>query len=394
MGSLVEEWLSSYSRKETRRNYRFGIRTFERFFERDPDALIEQRCKVLGKPTQLKASDNYIARFFFWAQKEGLSSGTAQLYYASVRSFCAFHGVPLGKPPRGMRSEVEYEQGTYPKQEDLARMVDAARSWRDKAFILLLAQSGVRISMACALKVKDIKGYQNGWVLNRIVWDTDQRERFSFKGGNVICFGPETAEYLKLMFEERMRQGEALTPESWVFRSNLKSVGFQGCKGVYRGKPRPLTGRNANNQIVHKAAEAAGLIDTSTRKKRYRIHAHSLRKFFFNALIGQVDDIIREYLMNHRIDRTRKAYFDNTGSGRDEILLAYRRAYPRLSVKGISPKIEEVETQLAEQRIEIMELTLKLERMDQAMKNLRQTRSSSPQPSTPAGNAVAQYDER
>jgi len=66
-----------------------------------------------------------------------------------------------------MGGVVEFEQGRYPSQKDLVGLVDAVRSWRDKTFIILAAQSGVRRSMACALKVNNVGGYRSGWVLRR-----------------------------------------------------------------------------------------------------------------------------------------------------------------------------------------------------------------------------------
>lgn len=369
MGRLVEEWLKNYPRTEG--TYRQGIRAFEVFFGKDADLLIEERHRTWSDRPRLKANDNYIARFYYWLQERGLASGTARLRYAAVRSFCSYHGVDLGRAPRGMKAVVEYEEGKYPRQEELARMVDAARSWRDKAFIILVAQSGARRSMACALKVRNIEGYKSGWVLSKITWDPEQRKRYGFKGANILVFGPETAEYLGLMLQERREKGETVTPESWVFTT---STG------------RPLSPGHTNERIVKRAAAAAGLL--TQRGKRCEIHCHSLRKFFNNQLIAAgTPELYRELWMNHVIDPTKRAYFNPR---RQEILNAYKQAYTKLSVKGVTPQLDKMEEQMRQQDIQIIELRLSLSRMQETVKTLKENPTLLPQQQPLAPDASAQ----
>ena len=226
-------------------------------------------------------------------------------------------------------------------------MVDAARGWRDKAIILLLAQSGVRTSMVCALKIKDIEGYESGWVLKRTVWNREQRRNHDLKGADTLCFGPETAEYISLMLEERATK-DRLTPESWLFCGNSKLAG-----------PQNSLKRRSINRIVHNAAEYSGLLNREGREKRHRIHAHSLRRYFNNALItARTPEIIRGYLMNHSIPPTKKSYFNGSTKGYDEVLKAYKKAYhnlrlksPMLELQALRNKQEELERNLIELRI-------------------------------------------
>ncbi len=367
MGKLVEEWLSSHSSSpNTWRAYRYGIERFEEYWGRDPDTLIEDRVKLWNERLKLKAVDNRVAGFFDWLVGRGLASKTAHNCYCAVRSFCMYHGVELRRAPR-MRVVSEFEEGAYPTQEELGKMVDAAKNWRDKALILLMAQSGLRISMACALKIKDIEGYWDRYILRRVVWDREQRGKYRFKGADVLVIGPEVAEYLILMLDERAKEEKELGKESWVFRSYVKYAGFGADRETkYFGEPRPLGTRQAS-KIIHQAALKAGLIDGAPRR-RNRIHPHSLRKYFFNGLIrAGMDDLHREYLMNHTISQTKKAYFDNTGPGRIEILKAYRKAYPFLSAKGVGPELHKMRQTIQELRMKIKENELLLMKVDQKL---------------------------
>ena len=358
MGNRVEEWLEGY-RRGTRVTYMSAMKYLSEYLGKDPGSLIEERIQLWGDRARLRANDRYIDSFFHWLREEkGIASKTAQTYYSAVRSLCQWHGVGLGKSPRTIQAATEFEAGEYPTQKELARMVDIARGWRNKTVITLLAQSGIRISMAAALKIKNIEGYQSGWVLKRIVWDPEQREHYDFKRANVLCFGPETAEYIALILDERATT-ENLTSESWLFCSNLKPT-----KSCMMERKRSLEGRSLN-RIVRGTAIAAGLVRKERPRKRYRIHAHSLRRFFYNALVwADTPEVIREYLMNHAISAVTKTYFDNSDQGHNEVLQAYEKAYTYLSIR--TPELTEL-------RVKHFELQREFETQRRLLESLRQS---------------------
>jgi integrase len=279
--------------------------------------------------------------------------------------------MPVGRMPRSFRVDNERERGVYPSREELVRMVDACPGWREKALVLFLAQSGARVSLACALRVRDVIDQLDfGWVLKTIVWDKEQRTRFGLKNANVICFGTEACEYIKKMLEERRKWGELVTEYSWLFRSYAKSRGWvKGAQGVNAPMPRrdqfgdPLQPWWVN-VIVQRSALKAGVMQAKLKGEWAVIHAHSLRKFFYNACISaRMLDIHREYLMNHTIDKTKKAYFDSTHQGREEVLRAYQEAYPYLSVRvpfqvpsGLAKQILEIEARVRDRESQIDQL--------------------------------------
>jgi len=75
-------------------------------------------------------------------------------------------------------------------------------------------------------------------------------------------------------------------------------------------------------------------------------------------------DIHREYLMNHAIDPTKKAYFDESHEGRQEILRAYQEAYPYLSIKTPSKSLQVLEKELGERELEIKEMRQRVEELE------------------------------
>lgn len=106
-------------------------------------------------------------------------------------------------------------------------------------------------------------------------------------------------------------------------------------------------------------------MESARGSERHKIHTHSLRKFFNNALIAAgMLDIHREYLMSHAIPTERKAYFDNTGPGREEILKAYKEAYPKLSIKATMNVPDELQEKFSEYESRIMKLELEMQRLN------------------------------
>lgn len=92
----------------------------------------------------------------------------------------------------------------------------------------------------------------------------------------------ETCQYIKLMMEERKRDGEPINDDSWLFRSYVTKL--QGKTPVKIRKDTvgsPLT-LSAIWKIVIECATRAGL--QNKIGKRYDVHPHIARRFFNMAL--------------------------------------------------------------------------------------------------------------
>jgi len=118
-----EEWLNQYTSLKTRHNYSVSLRRFTEYSRVEPEELIRKRAELWGDRLKLRENDNLVSGFYQWSLKQGLSSWTATSYYGAVRSFCASHGVGLGRAPKSMKAVTQYEQGEYPSQEELGEQV-------------------------------------------------------------------------------------------------------------------------------------------------------------------------------------------------------------------------------------------------------------------------------
>jgi|GEM_PF-2980091 hypothetical protein len=88
------------------------------------------------------------------------------------------------------------------------------------------------------------------------------------------------------MIEERIKDGEAINDDSWLFRSHSQTILVTGNKRVFKIKHDrpglPLTSLKMNKIIVN-IAERAGLqrhITTALGKKKAEVHAHTFRSYW------------------------------------------------------------------------------------------------------------------
>lgn len=197
-------------------------------------------------------------------------------------------------------------------------MLNVAPTLRDKALIAFLATTGQRQGIASALKLKHLgwpESFQGPFPLLVTIPDIfrDSTGRNVNKGRLKYRFAipQETVRALKLMLDERRRDGEELTPESALFRSYCSSVLRQGARGIrvakdQAGKHISKAGITAR---IHAVAEKAGLqkqIGTSGRdrrgkaKPRWRVHPHVFRRYWNRqAEYAGAPREFRDSLMGH-----------------------------------------------------------------------------------------------
>jgi integrase len=287
----VVSWIEGYESHFTREQF---LRTFHVFVEGSgvkPDELLGL------KPEAIKRLVVTVARRI---RDEGKHSWASALI-KSVKSFCRYHGVELkfrrGETVRARRKRIADE--IVPNAEQVHRMVDQARSLKDKAIILCLWQSGVRIG--CLVNwdfgmVKDQLFLEDGKmrvpVRLKITEATEPKIRNYDIGHYYAFLGREAAEVLRKYLQWRMERGEKLTCESPIFVSHSTTVKGQRLR------------HGSIREMVKRYAEKAGLNPKG-------IWPHCLRKAFRKALNNSdVDEDTKEALMGHKLPGSRGSYFD------------------------------------------------------------------------------------
>jgi integrase len=289
--ACVAEWIGGYESSYTRDQF---LRTLHLFVQRvgvKPDELLKL------KPEAVKRLVVDVAREI----RDRGRHAWALALIKSVKSFCRYHNVELkfrrGETVKARRKRVAEE--IVPNAQQVYRMVDQARSLRDKAIILCLWQSGVRIGCLVNWNFGMVKeqlfpeeGAVKVPVRLKITEEIEPKIRNYDIGYYYTFLGKEAAEALKKYLEWRMKRGEKLTPQTPMFASHSTTVKNQRLR------------LNSIREMIKRYAERAGLNPKG-------IWPHCLRKAFRKVLNNSdLDEDTKEALMGHKLPGSRGSYFD------------------------------------------------------------------------------------
>ena len=314
----VEIWLSRPLRTSSKASYRQTFAFYCRLAEKTPLQLVE-----LAK-NDLPGAKNLISMVTNRMVKDGFSPARYSGVYATVRSFYKANGIDLGEYDTSYKRTVRYEGDRVFSPEEIARMVDVATTVRDKAIVLFLVQSGQRVNILHALKIHHVKealkdGAKGPYVVEIPEFLSDNKGENCNKQSVKyrFPFGEDAANYLRLMTNERRRDGEQITDESWLFRSyavNLAGMdkGHHVIKVKKNTQGEPITAAAINAEIIRKIAVSTGLqkfVETKRRTKngaiikRGEIHPHAFRRNLKHWLreAGVYDNEFMNFIIGHKI---------------------------------------------------------------------------------------------
>ena len=236
---LLEELQRRNYSHETIRSYVHAVEDFARRFNCPPDRLGPQHIR------------QYQAELF---QKRKLSSGTVGIRLAALRFFYT----------KTLRRNWSIADTPYPKrthrlptilsQEEVAQLIDAARTPCERILLMTLYATGVRRSELTHLKISDIDS---------------QRMVVHIRGGKGrkdrdVMLSPKLLTALRTDWRFYHRQSS-----TWLFPSNYR-------------KDRPIDTKTVWH-ACQKAAQRAGL--------QKRVHPHTLRHCFATHLYEAGTDL-------------------------------------------------------------------------------------------------------
>lgn len=163
----VKTWMDELAnlRKSTKYVYGQHLRFFCDWFEKTPDELLQMREKDLKeeKPSEQRRMERQVKKYMADLTDRSMSRGFKKQAYAAVRSFFARHYMPL----QFFRSDAPRGPPPMPRvarKDEIRKMLMHADE-RARALILVLCQSGLRISEAVKIKYRAIK---EDFELNRV----------------------------------------------------------------------------------------------------------------------------------------------------------------------------------------------------------------------------------
>ena len=100
------------------------------------------------------------------------------------------------------------------------------------------------------------------------------------------------------MIEDREERGEALRPDSWLFRSHSTRIGDKEIRKVGRSEPGESLSKSQVGKIVRRAAERRGI--QQRFGKRFLFHRARFRRYWKHQLrMGGVDSNLLDFMMGH-----------------------------------------------------------------------------------------------
>ena len=284
------------------------------------EMLVQDYCDVFNSPRYSRKYVNgilHILRSFFKAN--GLEINV-EGYYVPAR----------------YRKRPEY----IPTKNEVYEMADNSGSLRNRAIILMLYSTGLRVSTLIALTYGDLKDeLEKGYSIVKVPVYPEMKNRVPEACKNNVSYFTfaceEAVKALRLYLEDRRRRYRTVEPMEPLFCSEYNQIGF--AKRRYKF----MTARQVQ-RIVKAAAKKAGI------KEWKYVTPHSLRKTYESVLRGELIDGGRldvktqEFFMGHVLPGSQDAYYDRTK------IEALRMEYARLNFgrKVVENKFRLLETSL------------------------------------------------
>jgi len=272
--SSVQDWLSGLSAK-TRRNYLSDLPDFLDWLNEQPgyetatpDDLIEIRKQdwILTDPKEKRRFEKLLMAYYE-SIKDKYAPWTSSAKVKTVQSFFKRNYMPLTFLHKQFRLKSGNLVQKYVPQRSEVRLMDQkAESWRNKALLRIMYQSGISPTDVSNLDVERLPSLENPPCYIEVVRQKTSRTQMT-------CLHPDTVNAIKQMFDLR-----GYPKEGPLFTSTRKS----------RLTPWMIT------QVIRELARRADIADGGAK-----FHPKNLRDAYKDG-IRDLDSDVQSWLMGHR----------------------------------------------------------------------------------------------
>jgi integrase len=314
----VKEWLKGLSQR-TRENYLPDFASWVEFIEMTPTEQIEKRLRDT-------ASTNVADRLFFehkfieyreHLEKRGnLKAIAIKTMLTAIASFFSRNGLKLNLKRGSWNPNVEQEVKTGRSKltkEDIKAMYTHGNT-RDRALLLVLAQSGFSEADVSCMKIEQLKDVYTYPEAEHYFIEKPREKTHEIQA---TCFSYEALHDIRAWLQERDNP-----TEGYLFISTTKNVG------------EALDTRSIANAMNALAAKAFG--KDSEKAKEFK--TKMLRSFYNSCLLRAniQPQELKDLLMGHRRQGARKKY------SYDDITVkeAYAKAFEFMTINGLQTRTD------------------------------------------------------
>lgn len=280
--NTVNTFLQSVGRnsKGTSKTYGNGLRHFERFLngQQIDDVIQQLQDKQLDVYTLMNEFISYLDSLL-----PKLGSSTITLHVAAVRSLLEFSDIEISqhKFKRRVKQVKKYREYEQPIDvTDIRNLLIKCTNRRLKAYILVLATSGLRAMEACSLRIKDVDFSVSPTRIHV------RKEYNKTRQARDVYITDEATEYLKQLMEWKYRNAQ-MQPTDLVFSIYFKD------------NPNPATIYSRMQFEFLKLLRVAHLDELKENSVRHKITLHSFRRFVKTVVSDNAGADYSEWYLGH-----------------------------------------------------------------------------------------------
>ena len=325
----IKEWIRVY-KKPTANQYLNHLHRFLKEMNIKAKDLIQMEEKKLKKT---------IVDYALIKERDE-RAGDLQVFFYGIRAFLKtiekeiiFNHAEREKfqPTNHVRNKQHWLT-----DEEVYKLAETTKNLRDRAIILTLAETGIRVNALSRLTVGMVIDYIGETPIPLEI-NNEIDTKISKRGlGRYYTFlAHASTEAIKDYLEQREREGEKLKDDAPLFLSR-KGTGIK-IRQVQR--------------VMKEACERIGLENVSV---------HSLRKWFSNKVDNckEMNEKDQEFLKGHKIRGSRENYYNHTNTkelGEKYMGIEWGKE-PKGRLSIIEKEKEELKKQVEEQQKELREV--------------------------------------
>jgi integrase len=366
---ITQEFLESVARnsKSTQRAYASGLLAFCKF-------LTKKEYTITGVTKSLQKNEIDVYRLLnefvsFMLEAKHRHSGlpialqSMYSYMTAVRSFLEFNDIDIAlnkfkrkvKMPKIYREDEEALDAT-----EIRKIMLSCNNRRMKAYLLVLASSGLRAVEACALRVCDVD-YTSSPTKIHV-----RKEYCKTRTARDVYISDEATAFLKQWLEWKYRERKA----SYRYKQRVVNYQPQETDIIFTSRRRNPDPRNMYAKVLdefEKIIHAAGFEKRKEGLLRRTITLHSFRRYVKTVISNQVSKDYSEWFLGHR----KSPYYTMNENMKREIYTDKCMKYLTfLDYTALETMGKNIEAKLSEKDKEIQLLRQKDQMKDEALTHL------------------------